>query len=436
MSNTIRMNAARKTELQLLTGVGGFRQVREALAGGFNQAHKDVENVMLVNGDKPHTQKVGLKGLTMSSYSIGNARTPNVSHKCAWTDEYIKMRQDRHQEAGNTGTPYIGTAGTHGILNNRITNDEGNVQNWGDGFEPSVKYQYAWQPHVEAGLLRFLRRKVTGALEHLSVEKLTYHQQRLISQNIMQVESALAYLKMDRALLHSDASKVVSKRANPYEHTHFILRSGSGYSDSDYDTYELLKLPMRTTSKPINMMTKALKLMRNLYDATSQSVTATRDSTYNANQLEMLRKSLLSYESQLQIQTDEAVAEWGSLEAAIKMDVQQRTEVIEYLKGLPHKHLLDMRSSNAITWFGNETEMTTIEPSPRFILGSGLEADIKSREETVERIKQSITTYEAKVAADASGLGDLKMQVTVGELKQFAAAAGWIKPDITGGEEE
>ena len=436
MSNTIRMNAARKTELQLLTGVGGFRQVKDALAGGFNQAHKDVENVMLVDGDKPHTQKVGLKGLTMSSYSVGNVRIPSVSHKCAWTPEYIKMRHDRHQEAGNKGTPYIGHAGTHGILNNRITDDEGNTQNWGDGFEPCVKYQYAWQPHVEAGLLRFLRRKVTGALEHLSVEKLTHRQQRLISQNIMQVESALAYLKMDRALLHSDASKVVSKRANPYEHTHFILRSGSGYSDSDYDTYELLKLPQRTTSKPINMMQKAVKLMRNLYDAVSKSVTENRDSTHHASQLEMHRKSLLNYESQLQIQTDEAVAEWGSLEAAIKMDVQQRTEVIEYLKGLPHKHLLNMRSSNAITWFGNETEMTTIEPSPRFILGSGLEADIKSREETVERIKQSITTYEAKVAADASGLGDLKMQVAVGELKQFATAQGWIKPDITGGEEE
>ena len=118
------------------------------------------------------------------------------------------------------------------------------------------------------------------------------------------------------------------------------------------------------------------------------------------------------------------------------MDAQQRKEVVDYLKALPHKHLLDLRSSNAITWFGNETEMTTIEPSPRFILGHGLEANIKARKETIERTKQSITKYEANVAADASGLGDLKMQVAVGELKQFATAEGWIKPDITGGEEE
>ena len=193
----IRMNGARKVELKLLTASQGHHAVRNAITDGFNQAHKDVENVMLVNGDKPHTQKVGLKGLTMSSYSVGNARTPNVTHKCAWTDEYIKMRMDRHQKAGNKGTPYIGNAGNHGILNNRITDDEGNVQNWGDGFQPSVKYQYAWQPHVEAGLMRFLRLKITNSLAQSQAEKLEWKHQQQMSTNIVVVERVLAYLELD-----------------------------------------------------------------------------------------------------------------------------------------------------------------------------------------------------------------------------------------------
>ena len=92
MSKAIRMNGARKVELKLLSAANGHQAVRNAIADGFNQAHKDVENVMLVNGDQPHTQKKGLNGLMMSSYSVGNARQPNVTHKCAWTDEYIERR--------------------------------------------------------------------------------------------------------------------------------------------------------------------------------------------------------------------------------------------------------------------------------------------------------------------------------------------------------
>jgi len=437
MSKAIRMNGARKVELKLLSAAGGQHAVRIAIADGFNQAHKDVENVMLVNGDQPHTQKVGLNGLMMSSYSVGNARQPNVTHKCDWTPEYIKKRTDRHKEAGNKGTPYMGNAGTHGILNNKITDDEGTVQNWGDGFQPSVKHQYAWQPYVEAGLLRFLRLKITNSLNHSQAEKLEWKHQQQISANITLVERVLAYLELDRAMYATEASVLVSKRANTYDSTHFVLRSGSTYGrDTDYNTFELLKLPFSTTKKPISKMITALKLMRNLYDAVSKSATENRDTTHNANQLKMYRESLYNYESQLRTQIAGAEGEWGSLEAAIKMDAQQRKEVVEYLKALPHKHLLDMRRSDAITWFGNETEMTTIEPNPRFILGHGLEANIRAREETIERTKQSIRTYEAKVAADASGLGDLKMQVAVGELKQFATAEGWIKPDITGGEEE
>ena len=230
---------------------------------------------------------------------------------------------------------------------------------------------------------------------------------------------------------------MVAKRANTYDDAHFILRSGSTYGrDTDYSTCELLKLPHNTTNLAMRKMTTAVKLMRSLYEAVSQSVTVNRDTTYNADQLRLYRESLVNYEEQLQRQIDGAVSEWGSLEAAIKMDAQQRTEVVEYLKGLPHKHLLDMRYSDGITWFGQETEMTTIEPNPRFILGHGLEANIEGRKETIERTEQTIRKYEAKVAADASGLGDLKMQVAVGELKQFAVAQGWIKPDITGGEKE
>ena len=121
-------------------------------------------------------------------------------------------------------------------------------------------------------------------------------------------------------------------------------------------------------------MTTAVKLMRNLYEATNKSVRANQDTTYNAKQLRLYRESLVSYESQLRTLIAGAEGEWGSLEEAIKMDAQQRTEVVEYLKALPHKHLLNLSSSNAITWFGNEAEctitgtMTTIEPNPPFTL--------------------------------------------------------------------
>lgn len=437
-ATAIRMNGARKNELQLQTAANGFHSVRTAIADGFSVAHKDVENVMLVNGDQPHPQKVGLNGLAMSPYSVSNVRQPNITHRCKWTQEYIDRRTADHKNRGNKGTPFIGTAGSTSITNNKITDDEGNTQNWGNGFQPSIKYKYAWQPHVEAGLMRFLRLNVTGTLEQSQQPNLAWKNQQQISSNIVTVERVLAYLKMDRALFNTEASVLVAKRANPYDHTHFVLRSGrtGSFGDSDYNTYELLKLPMSTTSKVINKMTTAVKLMRSLHDAVNSAVTANRDTTYNAQQLRLYRESLVNYESQLRTQIAGAEGEWGSLEAAIKMDAQQRTEVVDYLKALPHKHLLDMRSSNAITWFGQETEMTTIEPNPRFNLGHGLGANIKAREETIERTKQTIVKYEAKVAADASGLGDLKMQVAVGELKQFATAEGWIKPDITGGEEE
>ena len=180
-ATAIRMNGARKVELKLLAASQGHHAVRQAIADGFNEAHKDVENVMLVNGDQPHTQKVGLKGLMMSSYSVGNARQPNVTHKCAWTPEYIKMRTDRHKEAGNKGTPFIGTAGSHGLQNLRITDDEGTGQEWGDGFVPAIKYKYAWQPHVEAGLLRFLRLKITNSLGMAQAEKIAWKQQQQLS---------------------------------------------------------------------------------------------------------------------------------------------------------------------------------------------------------------------------------------------------------------
>lgn len=437
MSKAIRMNGARKVELKLLSAANGHHAVRTAIADGFNQAHKDVENVMLVNGDKPHTQKVGLNGLTMSTYSVGNVRQPSITHKCGWTDEYIKMRQERHTEAGNKGTPYIGHAGTTSITNNKITDDDGNVKTWGDGFQPMNKHQYSWQPYVEAGLLRFLRLKITTSLEIAQAKNLQHRHMSQLSQNITMLERVLAYLKLDRAMYSTDASLLVAKRANTYHDEHFVLRSGGNYGrDTDYNTYELLKLPYDTTYKPITKMTTALKLMRNLYEATTKSVTTNRDTTYNINQLRLYRESLVSYESQLRTKIAGAEGEWGSLEEAIKMDAQQRTEVVEYLKALPHKHLLNMTRNAAVTWFGNETATATIEPNPSFILQNGLENNIKQRNETIERTKQTIIKYEAKVAADASGLGDLKMQVAVGELKQFATSEGWIKPDITGGEEE
>jgi hypothetical protein len=435
MSKTIRMTKARKNELQLRVAADGAHLVRRAIAAGFIEAHKDVENVMLVNGDQPHTQKKAMKGLSMNEYSIGNSRQANVTHRCEWTDEYIQRRIDSHIQAGHKGQPYIGNAGTHGILNNKITDDEGIVQMWGNGFQPSVKHQYAWQPHVEAGLMRFLRNTVTATLKHAQEDKLTYRQQNLISELIAQAERVSAYIKLDRTLYSTDAVKLVSKRANPYDHTHFVIRSDTSYSDTDYSTYELLKLPYSTTNTVSTGLQTAIKLMRSLNEAVIKSVRAGSDTTHNAQQLKKLQDNLLHYQTQLSTRIDAVKGEWGSLEAAIKMDAQQRTEVVDYLKALPHKHLLNMSMNAATRWFGNETEMTTIQPNPAFILANGLGADIKAREELIENTKRTIRIYEAKVEADTGNLRDLKMQVAVGELKQFATAAGWINQSSQEAEE-
>ena len=431
MSKTIRMNGARKIELKLNMAAAGYREVTMAIADGFTQAHKDVKNSFTING-KPHSQKVSKNGLYMNSYGVGNNRVPNITYALAWSKEYLAQRAAEPKSHSN----YLGNAGTAHLENPQIKDDLATSM-WGgkDGFAPATKYKYAWQPYVGEGLIRFLRMRVTGALTQ-SKGPMGHRNGHIIMQNIQQIDRALAYLKMDEALRHTEATQLVSKRANPYEDSQYVIRTGASYSNNDYSNYELLKLPNSSTRLVISKMQKVLPLLRNLHAAVVQSVRAGQDSTFNANQLKNHRQSLASYESQLQTRIDLAVTEWDSLEAAIKMDLQQRKEVVEYLKALPHKHLLDMSRNAAVTWFGNETQNTTIEPSPQFTLGHGLAADIKAREETIERTKATIRAYEAKVAADTSNLNDLKMQVALGELKQFATVEGWIKPDITGGEEE
>jgi hypothetical protein len=428
MSKTIRMSGALKTELQVHMAASGRRVVTQAIADGFTQAHKDVENDYLVNG-KPHSQKVGKNGLSMSSYGVGNKRVPTVTYALEWSKEYLAKRAAEPKSHSN----YIGHAGNAHLENTQITDDEGSVQKWGsiDGFAPSTKYKYAWQPHTKEGLMRFLRLRVTGALTQ-SKGPMNYSNQQAITQNIMQIGKALAYLKLDARLSGTGATQLVSKRANPYEDSHYVVRTGSSYGNSDYSNYELLRLPNSSTRSVISEMERVLPLLHNLQAAVAASLGTNRDSKYNIQQLKLYRDSLENYETSLKTLVDNEVAEHGSTSMAIEVDTQRRAEIVEYLKAIPHKHLIATEYNAGRFWIGTDEA----DPAPSFKCSGGLGVDIEKRNELIESTRKTITTYEAKVAADASNLNDLKMQVAVGELKGFALSSGWIKPDITGGEEE
>ena len=432
MSKTIRMSGARKNELQLHEAATGYRIVTEAIASGFNYAHKDVVNVLLVNDGQPHPQKVAKNGISMTGWSVGNARHPSVTHRCEWTQEYIDLRTKNHEDNGGRGTPYIGDAGRSSVKNTQITDAEGNVQKVGKGFVPAYKYKYTWQPHVEAGLMIFLNKAVTGALRSADTagkRDLPKHNQ--IGNDIVKISRALAYLKMDSALLSTEAENLVSKRASPYENGHYILRASLDYGNSDYGSSELLKLPHSATTKAIKHFSLALPLMRNLQSALHYASTKKSNSDYSTRRLSNLKSSLEDYQAKMSQIIDTQVAEHGSLEKALEVDTQRRAEIIAHLKATPHTHLIDTEYNDAGKWIGTGK----YDPEPSFKHREGLGVDIEKRKELIENTKIIITKYEAEVAKYASNLGDLKMQVAVGELHGFALSNGWIKP-VTAGDDE
>ena len=434
MSNkTIRMSGARKIELQLHEASYGHNIVTTAIAGGFVHANKDYVNTYTVN-DKPSEQKVAKNGLIMTQYSVGNRKTPQVSMTLEWTQSYLDMRKT--EKSLNTRGSYIGLAGRAAITNPIITDAEGNEQVWDKGFVGTKKHKYSWQPHVEVGLLRYLSRLVTGSLSLANKKVLTYRQQQQIGMNVNQLKRALAYLKLDAALAHTEASVLVSKRASPYEHSHYIIRATTGRfdygSDSDYSKFELLKLPRSASAAAINKMVRAIPLLENLREALNSTISLKNNGKYDESQLAQTTANLETYQTMLDNIIEKQVAEHGSIEDAIEVDTQRRAEIVEYLKAVPHKHLISTNTNNSRLWFGDDKN----DPAPSFTTHNGLGIDIEKRKENIERTKASVLQYEAKVASNASGLSGLKMQVAVGELTVFAAGQGWIQPPVTAGDEE
>lgn len=429
MSQTIRMNGARKIELQLNMAASGYREVTQAIAGGFTEAHKGVDNGDgEVQRGRPmsNSQKTAGKGLKMTSYGVGNNRVPNITYTLEWRKDYLAKRAAEPSKYSN----YLGSAG-QGHMDNPQIKDLG--LEWGgeDGFAPANKYKYAWQPYVKDGLMRFLRQRTTGILQEAK-GPFIHSNQQAIGLSIMAIQKVLAYLKLDAALRHTEATQLVSKRQNPYDDSQYVIRTGTSYSNTDYSNFELLKLPFKTTRLVISKMETVLPLLRNLHAAVNTALSTKRNTTYNINQLKLYRDSLENYETRLNTLVDEQVAEHGSTSMAIEVDTQRRAEIVEYLKAIPHKHLIATEYNAGKIWIGDEGN----DPAPQFKCREGLGVDIEKRIELIESTRKSITRYEAAVAADASGLGDLKMQVAVGELKQYALANTWIQPEITGGEEE
>ena len=415
-ATTIRMTKNEKDTMQLHTAAAGLREVQAAIAGEFGRQHADFDGNAEFAGNWPN--KTLKKGLKMTTYSIRRGTLPQVDAQFEWTEEYVKKRTDEAKKQGRR--PYLYGAGQYRPVNSTITDEDGKPAYHDDG---TNKYRWEWTPHIVAGIETYMENCLKAALaatkRELNEQEVKYSRDGRAQEvwNVVQrLQRFQAYITLDATYYPSGARTLVSKRASPYEHQHYVMR-GEGFnsSDSDYYTHPLLGLGLKWSL--INKGKNILKALQDMHSAFNTYNSKSRNQKYTEANVEKYVKNVeineQAYEDLVKKVTNDGEI---TVDDAITADHAKRTEVIEYFKNAPHADMLT----------GGNTVM------PRFSMISISERIAQAKNRIVQS-KATLAREQTRLAEGTSDLPKLEWQITVMKAEKVAAQYGLLDD---GGEEE
>ena len=414
-ATTIRMTKNEKDIMQLHTAARGLQEVQQAIAAEFSRQHADFDGNAEFDGNWPN--KTLKKGLKMSRYSIRRGTLPQVEAQFEWTDEYVKKRTEEAKKANRR--PYLYGAGQYRPVNPQITDEDGKPVKHDDG---SHKYRWEWTPHIVAGIETYmdncLKAALAAAKRDLTETEVKYSRDgraQEIGNVVQRLQWFQAYITLDKTYYENGGRSLVSKRASPYEHQHYVLR-GDGFnsSDSDYYTHPLLGLGLKWSL--INKGKKILEALQNMYTAYNTYQNKQRNRKYTETNVDNYVKNVEQNEANYkylikQVTNDGEI----TVEDAIKADNAKRAEVIEYFKNAPHADLLHTGST-----------------TPSFSMLS-ISERIAAAENRIVTSKATLAREQTRLTEETSDLPKLEWQITMMKAEKVAAQYGLLDD---GGEEE
>ena len=414
-ATTIRMTKNEKDIMQLHTAARGLQEVQTAIISEFSRQHADFDGNTEFDGNWPN--KTLKKGLRMSRYSVRRGTLPQVEVDFKWTDEYVKKQTELAKEQNRR--PYLYGAGQYRPVNPQITDEDGKPVKHDDGTD---KYRWEWTPHIVTGVETYMENCLKAALaavkRDLTETEVKYSRDGRAQEvwNVVQrLQQFQAYITLDATYYTNGGRTLVSKRANPYEHQHYVLR-GDGFnsSDSDYYTYPLLGLGLKWSL--VNKGKKILEALQNMYTAYNTYQNKQRNRKYTETNVDNYVKNVemneQAYEELIKRHTNDGEI---TIEDAIKADNAKRAEVEEYFKNMPHA---DMLSTGTRT--------------PAFCRLS-ISEQVKQAENRIVRSKATLAREQTRLTEETSDLPKLEWQITVMKVEKVAAEYGLLDD---GGEEE
>jgi hypothetical protein len=414
-ATTIRMTKNEKDLMQLHTAARGLQEVQLAITAEFGRQHADFDGNAEFSGNWPN--KTLKKGLKMSRYSVRRGTLPQVEAHFDWTPEYVKKQTETAKKQGRR--PYLYGAGTYRPVNPQITDEDGKPVKHDDG---SYKYRWEWTPHIVAGIETYMENCLKAALaaakRELTESEVKYSRDGRAQEvwNVVQrLQQFQAYITLDKTYYENGGRTLVSKRANPYEHQHYVLR-GDGFnsSDSDYYTHPLLGLGLKWSL--INKGKNILKALQDMHLAYNTYNNKMRNQKYTAANVDNYVKNVeineQAYEDLIKKVTNDGEI---TVDDAIKADNDKRAEVEEYFKNMPHA---DMLSTSTRT------------PTFRKIT---ISEQVKQAENRIVQSKARLAREQTRLAEETSDLPKLEWQITMMKAEKVAAQYGLLND---GGEEE
>ncbi|QDP62597.1 MAG: hypothetical protein Unbinned2404contig1000_74 [Prokaryotic dsDNA virus sp.] len=417
-ATTIRMTKDEKDIMQLHTAARGLQEVQQAIVAEFNRQHADFDGNAEFDGNWPN--KTLKKGLTMQRFSIRRGTLPQVEAKFDWTPEYVKKQTEIAEEQNRR--PYLYSAGQYRPINPQITDEDGKPVKHDDGTD---KYRWEWTPHIVAGIETYMENCMKAALaatkRDLTEQEVKYSRDGRVQEvwNVVQrLQQFQAYITLDKTYYENGGRSLVSKRASPYEHQHYVLRGdGSNPSDSDYYIHPLLGLGLKWSL--ISKGKKILQALQNMHTAYNTYNNKQRNRKYTQTNVEAYVKNVemneQAYEALIKRHTNWGTEDEITIEDAIKADNAKRAEVEEYFKNMPHA---DMLSTGTRT--------------PAFCRLS-ISEQVKQAENRIVQSKATLAREQTRLTEETSDLPKLEWQITMMEAEKVAAQYGLLND---GGEEE
>lgn len=379
---TIRMTKASKENMKLHTAVHGRAVVQRAIARYFDKNHADVKVEDEV--DDPRADVEWDAGLRMNAMSIGLGRMPSVSFR--------GMR-------GNSNYYSVG----HQITNPSATPHDG------------IKvYKWDWQGDENTALMEYTMNlltrvaKASGIISTKDISRNKFNDAwNVVQQAYTELERMLYWLGVE---LLNGATTIVSKRASPYEHSHYVVRGDNTYGNSDYNTYSLLGI--KKTGGITRLIRQSLPLIRTYMDAVIKQRRDMGDIKYNQDQLIVYQNSLTNSQDQLAKLIAQATEGGNTIEEAIEQDKAMRQEVIDYLENMPHQDHARV-------------------PHPNFNT-QRLESKINSLETNISQYELTVAKWTVKVAETTSGLANMELNVASIKMLSHLKLKGVEMPTTEG----